>query len=85
MLTHIKSACIHSTDGVAGDRALSASGMAPSRQGQALSLDVQNDSSVAVFVLGTSAPSECISPAVIAWIRIRWRCPASGSSNGHRH
>ena len=41
MLTHIKSACIHSTDGVAGDRALSASGMAPSRQGQALSLDVQ--------------------------------------------
>ncbi len=49
MLTHIKSACIHSTDGVAGDRALSASGTAPSRQGQALSLDVQNDSSVAVL------------------------------------
>lgn len=56
MLTHIKSA-IHSTDGMAGDRALSASGTAPSRQGQALSLDVQNDSSAAVFVLGTSPRS----------------------------
>jgi hypothetical protein len=77
MLTHIKSACIHSTDGVAGDRALSASGMAPSRQGQALSLDVQNDSSRVVFVLGTSAPSEYISPAVIALIRIRRRGLAS--------
>jgi hypothetical protein len=87
MLTHIKSACIHSTDGVAGDRALSASGMAPSRQGQALSLDVQNDSSVAVFVLGTSAPSECISPAVIAWIRIRTKsgCSTRGLSADNVH
>jgi hypothetical protein len=45
MLIDIKCECIYSTDGVADDRALSAPGIAPSHQGQAMSLDVQNDSS----------------------------------------